>query len=259
MKTHRKSISPVVQRLAWVVSVATLMLLAVDGTRAATEFAGLDAVQESNVRALMPLASTGCDSAYWRVERLFRDADKNIVEALQALGYYEPTISKQLSRSDDCWLARFDIQPGAPVRIRSAEFAVVGAADSDPLYRSRLLTPAPANGDILNHGLYDSFKSSMLRAAINSGYFDADFERSEVIVDRAAKTVDIRLQFNSGEKYQFGAVSFTDGILRQRLLKGYTDIKPGDPYTAKSINDLYEALNGSSYFSTVSISTEPLN
>lgn len=259
MKSHDEPTSAVRQTLARAFCVATIFLLAVGNARAKTEFTGLDAAQESNVRAMMPLVSTACDSAHWRVDRLFRDADKNIIDALQALGYYAPTISKELSRSDDCWLARFDIQPGAPVRIRTADVAIIGPATSDPLYRSRLQTPAPASGDVLNHGLYDSYKNAMLRAAINSGYFDADFEHSEVRVDRAAQAADIRLQLNSGDKYQFGAVSFTDGILQQRLLQGYTDIKPGDPYTAKSINDLYEALNGSSYFNTVSISTEPLN
>jgi translocation and assembly module TamA len=239
--------------------LAVLAVLCTVNTRAETEIAGLDEIQESNVRALMPLASTGCDSAHWRVERLFRDADGNITEALQALGYYEPTISKQLSWSEDCWLAQFDIQAGTPVRIREVDVAVFGAAATDTDYQSRLKTPAPASGDILNHGLYDSYKAAMLRAAINTGYFDADFERSEVVVDPAAEVADVNLQLNSGVKYSFGSVNFTTGILRRGLLQRYTDIKPGDPYSAKAINDLYEALNGSSYFKTVSISTEPLD
>ncbi|MDH3534023.1 MAG: BamA/TamA family outer membrane protein, partial [Gammaproteobacteria bacterium] len=41
--------------------------------------------------------------------------------------------------------------------------------------------------------------------------------------------------------------------------QGFTDIQTGQPYSARSINELYEALNGSSYFASVSISTEPLN
>lgn len=239
--------------------MVALVMIGCGDAEAETKFTGLDTAQETNVRALMPLASTSCDSAHWRVERLFRDANKNIVEALQALGYYEPTIAKQLSWTEDCWLARFDVQVGDPVRIRAADVIVSGPAESDTAYRSRLQMTAPASGEILNHGLYDSYKAAMLRAAINTGYFDADFERSEVSVDPGAKAADINLRLNSGEKYRFGAVSFSDGILRQQLLQGYTDIKPGDPYSARSINDLYEALNGSSYFSSVSISTEPAN
>jgi hypothetical protein len=29
------------------------------------------------------------------------------------------------------------------------------------------------------------------------------------------------------------------------LLRGYTDIRPGDPYTTRLICELYETLNGS--------------
>jgi len=259
MQSHYYARTPAFRALAWMATVVTLVLFGCGYAAAETEFSGLDEAQEVNVRAMLPLTSTSCDSAHWRVERLFRGADENIIEALQALGYYEPTIAKQLSWSADCWRAQFDVQVGDPVRIRAADVVVIGDAESDPDYRSRLQTPAPASGEILNHGLYDSYKAAMLRAAINTGYFDADFERSEVSVDRRANAADINLRLNSGEKYKFGAVSFSDGILQQRLLQGYTDIKADDPYSATAINDLYEALNGSSYFSSVSIITEPLN
>ena len=99
----------------------------------------------------------------------------------------------------------------------------------------------------------------MLRAATNSGFFDADFGQSKVVVDKQARAADLTMHFVSGEKYDFGELSFTQGILRDSILTGYTDIRAGDPYSAKRINELYEALNGSSYFSNVSIRTEPLD
>ncbi len=99
----------------------------------------------------------------------------------------------------------------------------------------------------------------LIGAAINSGYFDAELVRSEVLVDRNAFAADIFLNLQSGPRYQFGEINFSQGILRDRLLFGYTDIKTGDPYNAATISRLYESLNGSTYFKTVSISTEPLD
>lgn len=227
--------------------------------RADVIFSGLDAGQEANVRALMPLASTGCDSAPWRIERLFRDADKNVRMAVEALGYYDISIAKNLTWSDDCWRASFEIVVGEPVRLRQVDVLVEGAAADDPAFQSRLAANRPAPGEILNHGRYDKYKATLLTAAITSGYFDADFERSEVSVDREAKAADIVLRLQSGTRYRFGQVSFSEGILRDSLLMGYSDIRSGDPYSAKAINDLYEALNGSAYFESVSISTEPLD
>jgi translocation and assembly module TamA len=222
-------------------------------------FSGLETGQEANVRALMPLASTGCDSAPWRIERLFRDADKNVRMAVEALGYYDISIAKTLIRSDDCWRASFEIVVGEPVRLRQVDVLIEGAAADDSAFQSRLSANRPVPGEILNHGRYDKYKATLLTAAITSGYFDADFERSEVSVDREAKVADIVLRLQSGTRYRFGQVSFSEGILRDSLLMGYSDIRTGDPYSAKAINDLYEALNGSAYFESVSISTEPLD
>lgn len=239
--------------------VAIAFLFFASGAHAEAVFKGLDASQELNVRALSALATTECDSARWRVERLYRDADKNIRDALRALGYYELTISKTLTWSDACWHAEFDIQVGEPVRYREVNIDISGAAASDVLFQSRIAGSRPSRGDIFNHGLYSDYKATMLRAGSNTGFFDLDLKSSKVTVDKDARSADLLMQIESGEKYKFGAVNFTEGILHDYVLQGYTDIRPGDPYTAKSINDLYEALNGSSYFASISIKTDPLD
>ena len=222
-------------------------------------FKGLDERQEQNVRALSTLATTECDSARWRVERLYRDADENIRDALRALGYYGSTISKTLRWSDECWHAEFDIQVGEPVRYRDINIDIVGEAANDIFFQSRIAGSRPAPGNVFDHGVYSDYKATVLRAASNTGFFDLDLKSSKVTVDKEAHTADLLMQINSGEKYRFGAVTFTEGILHDYVLQGYTDIRPGDPYTAKAINDLYEALSGSSYFGSVSIKTEPLD
>lgn len=230
-----------------------------NAARADVVFTGLDERQELNVRAFSSLATTRCDSARWRVDRLFRDADKGIRNALQALGYYEAVISKSLRWDEECWHAKFDIQAGEPVRLGKVDIVVDGPAASDDLFLQRVSAERPAAGDTLDHGRYTAFKASIMRAAMHAGYFDADFEHSTVTVDRDKRSADVDMQFHSGPKYRFGSVSFTAGILREELLLGYTDIRPGNPYSARLISELYEALNGSSYFETVSISTEPAN
>jgi len=44
----------------------------------------------------MPLASAPCDAARFRVERLFRDSDDKLRDALEALGYYRYEVQKSL-------------------------------------------------------------------------------------------------------------------------------------------------------------------
>ncbi len=64
---------------------------------AAVTYSGLTPAQEANARAVMPLAAAGCDSAIWRVRRLFRDADTNLRRSLEAIGFYDVAMSKTLN------------------------------------------------------------------------------------------------------------------------------------------------------------------
>lgn len=251
MKSHCK--------IAYATLVAGLLCLTGGDIRAELVIVGLDERQAANVRALSPLATTGCDSARWRVERLFRNADKDISTALRALGYYEAEISKTLVWDDKCWLANFDIQLGEPVRLRAVDIRVSGGAATDKTYLARDTAIRPKPGDVFDHGQYADLKATLLRAANNAGFFEAEFESSKVVINKEDRAADLEMHLQSGEKYRFGEVSFTQGILQDRLLMGYTDIRSGEPYSAKSINDLYEALSGSSYFASVSIKTDPLN
>jgi translocation and assembly module TamA len=259
MNSHPKTPIQALQRTGTRALAVFLLLAVVADVRADVVFRGLDDRQEQNVRALSTLATTECDSARWRVERLYRDADKNIRDALRALGYYDTTITKTLRWSDDCWHAEFDIEVGEPVRFRDINIDIVGEASSDIFFQNRIANGRPTPGAVFDHGQYSDFKSTVLRAATNTGFFDLDLKSSKVTVDKDARTADVLMRINSGDKYKFGDVKFSEGILHDYVLQGYTDIRPGDPYTAKSINDLYEALSGSSYFSSVSIRTEPLD
>jgi translocation and assembly module TamA len=221
--------------------------------------AGLEPKLETNVRILTPLASTDCGSAPWRVERLYRNADSEITKALQALGYYSPTIDKAFRWTDDCWVADFTIEAGPPIRYRHVAVEIDGPAATDPAFLAQVSAERPEEGGILDHGAYTRFKNSLVRAAEHAGYFDADFDLSAVTVDPTIQAADLEIRFVGGVKYRFGEVAFTDGIVNRQLLEGYTDIVPGEPYSAKEINDLYEALGGSTYFETISVKTEPLD
>ena len=220
---------------------------------------GLNAVQETNVRALMPLASADCDSATWRIERLFRDADDSISRALEALGYYEYSLEKSLSHDDSCWVATIDIEVGDPVRIRNVDVELKGEAQLDPAIVATLDASMPVSGDVFNHGLYDRYKNSLVAAAVARGYFDVEFEQSDVTVDRDARAADIVLRLQSGPRYRFGEVTYTEGILRRDVMLGYSAIRAGEHYDSIAVNDLYESLTGSGYFGAVSINTDPID
>jgi translocation and assembly module TamA len=222
------------------------------------EFTGLSEPQERNARALMPLAAAECDSVRWRIERLFRDSEKNLRESLEALGYYDISVAKSIDwSSDDCWKARFDVTLGDPVRLRVVSIEFTGEASDDAEFRRAAIEDQLKAGEILHHGRYESFKRSLLTAAQARGYFDAEFESSSVTVDPETNSADVELILKSGMRYRFAETAFTGGILRPELLRGYSDIQSGEPYNGRAVSRLYEALSGSGYFGSVRITAEP--
>lgn len=258
MKSHRNRLNDACGR-ALAAGLCALLALVPSFVRAELAITGLSDELEANVRALSPLSTTACDTPQWRVERLVRRADDNVRQALRALGYYSPVIEKSLRFEADCWHAEFVIDAGQPVRLSATSVTIDGPAADDPEFLARLADDALQNGDVLHHGRYENFKASFVRAATFTGYFDADFTRSAVNVDPASLSADLDLVFTSGPRYRISEVTFTEGILRDSLLASYSDIRPGEPYSGKLINDLQQALAGSAYFRSVSIVTEPLD
>lgn len=245
---------------ALALKASLVLALAAPGvSHSEVKFVGLQEPLEKNARALMPLASAGCDAARWRVERLFRDSEKHLRSALEALGYYDAEIRKSIDWSDTaCWKAEFEVTLGEPVRLQAVSLIINGPADDDAEFRRQLSERQLLAGEVLNHGRYEAFKKSLIALAESRGYFDADFEESSVTVDPGSRTADVRLVLNSGERYRFGETTFTDGILKQQLLQGYSDVRAGDPYDAREVTRLYQALSGSGYFGSVLIRAEPV-
>jgi translocation and assembly module TamA len=227
--------------------------------KAEVTYTGLSVEMETTARALMPLASASCDSTRWRVERLFLDAGENLNKSLQAKGYYGASFSKTLSWDKDCWHALFEVAVGAPVLFRHVEVQVNGTADQDPDFSQGITLNRPIPGEILDHARYEKFKNTLIGSAMSSGYFDARYERNEVLVNPTALAADLNLTLNSGDRYRIGKLKFTGDIIHEGLLKGYTDIRPGEHYNSEKISELHQALSASTYFSSVSINTTPLD
>jgi translocation and assembly module TamA len=239
-------------------SVAGLSLVATLNASAAVTFAGLPEPMEKNARALMPLASVPCDAARFRVERLFRDSDVKLRNALEALGYYRYVLQKSLDfGGSGCWHATFAVELGEPVRLRQVNVVVSGDASDDDWISQQSWLHRPVAGAVLNHGDYEKFKRFMVNAVRSRGYFEAELRTNRVLVDETLDYADVDIEIDSGPRYHFGNVVFSEGILRIGLLESYAGFSAGDPYDARAISELHESLSGSGYFESVSIQAEP--
>ncbi|MGK3551679.1 autotransporter assembly complex protein TamA [Klebsiella oxytoca] len=233
-------------------------LLLVSGVASAAnvrlQVEGLSGELEKNVRA--QLSTIQSDEV--TPDRRFRArVDDAIREGLKALGYYEPTIDFDLrpppAKGRQVLIAK--VTPGEPVRIGGTEVILRGGARIDRDYLD-LLNTRPAIGTILNHGDYDSFKSSLTRVALRKGYFDSEFNKSQlgVSLDRHQAFWDI--DYNSGERYRFGPVTFEGSQIRDEYLQNLVPFKQGDYYTSQDLAELNRRLAATGWFSSVVVAPQ---
>jgi translocation and assembly module TamA len=238
--------------------MATAAALAIAGIAAAeVEVLGLDAPLTANVLAYLDLDEEPCDAPRWRIEQLERNAPTRIRDALQAFGYYEPTITPDVSFAEECWHARFTIAPGEPVRIRALEASVTGAAEQDPTFTAALAEGGLAAGAVLDHGAYDRLKRRLTDLARERGYADAQFTASRIDVYPDEHAADIALHLESGPRYAFGRTELTQEVLTEQLASSYFTFREGEPYDARQLVDVYAALADSGYFRTIDVRPLP--
>ena len=180
-------------------------------------------------------------------------------KALRALGYYGPLIDWRIEEgdSDDPATLILSINPGEPVRVTSRTVEIRGAAASDSRLTSDL--PAhPAEGDVLNHGEYATLRDTIQNRARRRGYFDGRFVTRTLKVDPAERSAEITLIYESGQRYQLGAVTFAEGHWFEiELLRDFVTFEPGTPYHADEIARLNKDLLNSGYFSNVDVNISP--
>ena len=192
-----------------------------------------------------------------RLRWLHNNAERNIREALEPFGYYEPTIETSLNRTAGGWEARYRIQPGRALRIAMVDVRVLGEGAQDPVFQKLLANLPFAKGQILEQPKYEQLKQTLETLATERGYFDARFTEHAIRVNLQAYEAAIHLHYDTGKRYRFGDINFKQDILSPKLLNRYPRFKPGDPYDANDLLKLQSDLSGSPYFSQVQVNAQP--
>lgn len=215
------------------------------------EVKGLSGELESNVNALASAIDTNSDSGEQRIRRQFIDA---IRKGLRAKGYYEPEINFEDDKTllgNRVLVAQVDA--GEPVRIEAITINLTGEAQNDPDYIA-LLRTIPVKGDVLDHGKYESFKSSLTGLALRKGYFDASLTKSQLAVAPQLYEGFWNFDYDSGERYRFGSVTFVNSQIKEEYLRNLVPFKEGDYYTSEQLAEFSRRLSSTNWFNSVVVS-----
>jgi translocation and assembly module TamA len=263
----------------------------------AVDIRGLDEVMTNNVRVSLSLVDAiGKEVSGRRLAHLVREAERETREALEPFGYYSPKITVERMRdgvttvvgSESPDAPRSDVAPvtdittdtdagserrgtgspvtvaitvdlGAPVTVRLAHVAIEGEGGQDRYLREDLQEFKPQAGDVLDHEIYEASKTKITRRLAERGYFDADFASRRVEVTRAQNAADIDLVWSSGDRYDMGAITFTQTprIIRDGLLDRLVYWKTGSYYHQGKLDRLRESLARLDYFASIDIEPRP--
>lgn len=218
----------------------------------------LDKEIENNVRAYLSLHQQKDHprlSDRW-VMNLHRQAPAEIKKSLQALGYYQAEIASDLKQDADQWTAHFAIKPGPQLRYTASKLDIRGDAASDPIIQELITTLPLHEGDPVHHGVYESAKKQIQNLAARRGYFAAQFVEHAIAVDLETYSAALTLIFDSGERYQIGAIRFSESPIRESTLREYLNFEIGSPYLTADLINLQQDLTNTDYFDSVVVTPD---
>ncbi len=211
---------------------------------------------KDNVRAFLSLSryADRSDLQTDTIERLSSRIPVEVAKALEPLGYYEPKVtfdSQQRKASD--WKIDIHIEPGRAVRLSEVNLSIVGEGKDDRRVADELARNALRPGQRLDHGAYDAFKNNLLRAVTSSGYLDAHWLQSDLLIDKQQRRAYVTLQLETGARYYFGVITIEQKVIDDDIMQRLLRMKQGDPYDLDLLLQTQYVLDDTLYFSPAEV------
>ncbi len=192
--------------------------------------------------------------SYWR-KRII----KQCTSALQAVGYYAATFEITTDKTANKFDANIDIKLGQPTLLTSAKFVLQGSGKHDPNFLKLKNSFALIKGSKINHGQFEDNKAAFSILALEQGYFDGKWIRSEVKVNIKQNNAQLDLIYNTGQRYVFGDVLVLGFTPATTIIKQMAPFLRGDAYNSNKLALFNLSLNQSQYFSSVQAVPTPPN
>ena len=207
-----------------------------------------------NLRALVDLGHYSCRPGPAQRALIQRQVRDNSRQALNALGYFQPTLDQHWhdADKDHCFALTLNVQVGPPTLIVKTDIQIQGAAQSDPAFQTAIRQAGLAPGERLRQDRYEALKRNFQQLLINRGYVEGKLTVHRLEVDRERRAATIVLHLDSGPRYRFGAIHLTgDPQLNADLLRAYLQFHSGEPFSNRQLLATQQAYLGAGYFSAV--------
>ena len=216
------------------------------------------AEMRSNVLAFLSLSryTERSDLQPETMDRLAARIPSEVAAALEPLGYYESVATYSVQQADtEHWQVSVDITPGRAVMLSQVKISVIGEGQQDDRIQAELNNATVRSGQSLNHGSYDAYKTSLMRAANRSGYLEAHWIQSELLIDKAERRAEVTLILETGPRYYFGTIEIQQAVINPEMMQRFLRMRQGDPYDIELVLQTQYVLDDTLYFSTVDVSS----
>lgn len=185
----------------------------------------------------------------------FKNADEQIRKALEPFGFYDVEVDKKLSGDANAgWKASFEVTPGKPAIVRSANVEVRGEGREQRRVAEAVAGFVPKVGDRLDHSTYEASKQVIDSSLRGAGYLDAKYAQRRVTVRPEEESADIQLAWESGPRYRFGPVRYSGNApFPDEFLQEFVPWRDGAYFNSEKVLNLQQMLVDADYFELVSV------
>lgn len=223
------------------------------------DISGVSAPARKNIEErLRVLEQSYGELSVENIQDFYKNAPSNIKQALEPFGYFRSEInSQQLTHTGDKWIAHFRISPGRQLSIDHISVSITGPGETNPELKKLIADFPLKSGQPLQTNQYETAKETFLLTANNAGYLNAVLVKKEIRINLQTYHADINLRLDTGERYYFGPVSFSNTPFSDRFLQRFVTFHQGEPFSSKTLLQLQEDLNKSHYFDQIIVTPEP--
>ena len=216
--------------------------------------------------ALVPLLERAVDLVRWQsfdsmtddlLDRLAREALPQAREAAASQGYFSAAVDVTLDPSSTPMTVTLRVDPGRPTKVDAVQLTVTGPAATEVPVGVATVAQVQAGwslrrGEIFDQDEWAAAKSKALATLRASPYAAAAIAHSEALVDPDAATAGLTVEFASGPAFRFGALDIRGlSLYPESLVRNFSTLRPGDPYSIEAIEAFTRRLVQSGYFSSV--------
>ncbi len=179
--------------------------------------------------------------------------------AAQAVGFYNTQFDISKVGSDRILVK---ILQSEGVNVRQNNMVLLGEAQTDPAFARIVKQYQSAPGSTLNQAKYEQTKADLNQLAKDKGYFDAQWQKHQISIDADNNTADIDLVFDSGVRYKFGDITYSNTNtelpppLKLQRLQQLTALASGDYYDNSLIAETSRQLGTTRYFSKIKVNAQ---